>query len=420
MRKSLKISVKNLMWLIIINLAFLQNALLSITPFFRYFDELVTLFFVVFIALNMRRLSKEHIRIFACLFAVIILGLIGNLSSDVGRTTRGIVLDILYFAKIYICLVGSSLYFQKKGGIRDISRTLSVELHVFITVGLLLAIVSQFSNIGMTHGYRFGFRAFQYIYSSPGMLSQYCIFFLIILTIDLENKGSKIYKYFHILLLFALWLSSGRTRGIAVMLVWFFFITITNTKAYNDDSYIDARSRVRKLMKPRYIVFAVTAILFIGWDQIQYYLGSESTAARSLLLRGGITIMRDYFPFGAGFATFGTEMAATDYSPLYYRYGLNTHWALTEGGGELTDCFWPAVGAEFGLIGLIMMVALVWLLSKQLIHESRNHKYCLIASITYVIYLLISSTATSIYTAYTSTLFVAVFIGMFIDKRTEG
>lgn len=420
MRKSLRISVKNLMWIIIINLFFLQNALLSITSLFRYLDELITLFFLIFIALNMRRLKREHIRIIVCLFFVIILGIIGNLTSDVSRTASGIALDILYFGKIYVCFVGASLYFQKKGGIRNLTRILSVELHFFIPIGLMLAIVSQFSNIGMTYGYRFGFKAFQYIYSSPGMLSQYCIFFLIILTMDLDNKGKRIYRYFHILLLFALWISSGRTRGIAVMLVWLFFIIIINSQAGNGDSYIDIRSRVKKLLKPRYIIFVIAIVLFIGWDQIQYYLGSESTAARSLLLRGGIAIMRDYFPLGAGFATFGTEMAAKDYSPLYYKYELNTHWALTEGGSELTDCFWPAVGAEFGIIGLFITIALVWLLSKQLIRESCNHKYCLVASITYVIYLLISSTATSIYTAYTSTVFVVVITGMFFDKRTEG
>ncbi len=127
--------------------------------------------------------------------------------------------------------------------------------------------------------------------------------------------------------------------------------------------------------------------------------------------------MSDYFPFGAGFATYGTEMAAKYYSPLYYKYGLNTHWALKEGGSELTDCFWPAVGAEFGFFGILLMALIVYLFCSMMYKLSKPSRYSAVAVLTYIAYLLISSIATSIFTAYTTTGFVVLIVGMVIDSH---
>ena len=98
---------------------------------------------------------------------------------------------------------------------------------------------------------------------------------------------------------------------------------------------------------------------------------------------------------------------------------MNTFWALAEGGSELTDCYWPAVGAEFGVFGLLIMVVLVVVFSMTLIRLSGTDKYELVVAIVYVIYLLISSTATGIYTAYTTTGFTTALIALITPYRGE-
>lgn len=133
--------------------------------------------------------------------------------------------------------------------------------------------------------------------------------------------------------------------------------------------------------------------------------------------------MKDYFPFGSGFGTFGTEIAAQYYSPLYYRYGLSSFWALTEGGSELTDCYWPAVGAEMGLFGVVLAAVLILLFFKVFIQSTRGYKYFSIATITYCVYLLISSTATGIFASYITAGFLIVCMAVInVDqtKRIEG
>ena len=396
-----------------------QNALLSVSSLFKYFDEVLALTFAICIILNSRRLKTRHFKILVLLGFLVLLGLISNVISGIDRSIKAIFLDILYFSKLYVCLIGAVIYFSKNGGIRSLTKALATEIHIFVICGLMLACLSQSRDLGMTHGYRYGFKSFQFIFSSPGMLSQYCIIYLLILTLDLDNRRNRTHKLFHVFLLFALWISTGRTRSLAVILVWLFVYVITNSRALNANVQSSAKEMFKKIMRPQYLLFAGIGVAYIGWDQIQYYLGAESNTARSLLLRGGMAVMKDRFPLGSGFATFGTEAAARYYSPLYYQYGLSSHWALKEGGGELTDCLWPAVGAEFGIIGLLLLAILVWKVSRELIHLSEGARYPFIASVTYVAYLLISSTATSIYTAYTTTAFVVLFVGLLIDYKSS-
>ena len=309
-------------------------------------------------------------------------------------------------------LIGAALYFEEIDvDKRGLLRLIAHEVRLIVTAGAALAVLSQVADLGMTHGERLGIKAFQYFFSTPGMLNQYCIIYLLILTLDLTGSEDKRFKYPFLLITFVLWLSTGRTRGIALLAVWTIVMLLANNASFADRN-IPASDKVRRFLKLRYLLAAAAGLVLSGGDQLEYYLGGGTVTARGLLLRGGIAAMKEFWPLGAGYATFGTEQAARYYSPLYYRYGLNTFWALKEGGTELTDCFWPAVGAQFGVFGLLIMAALVVLLSASLIRLSGTDKYALVSMIVYVIYLLISSTATSIYTAYTTTGFVTVLIAL--------
>lgn len=62
----------------------------------------------------------------------------------------------------------------------------------------------------------------------------------------------------------------------------------------------------------------------------------------------------DYFPFGAGFGTFGSWMSRAMYSPLYHTYGLSHVWGLSPGKTSfINDIFWPSILAETGIFGLL-------------------------------------------------------------------
>ena len=412
MERSTGLTKSGLVWFVVINVILFQNPLLRLTSLFKYTDECLMLFFAAWIATHGKKLHRSYVAIAVLELLLVYLGLLGNAFSGIARLRSAIALDIANFVKLFVTMIGASLYFEEADvSKRSLLRLLAHEVRCIVTAGAVLAALSQVTDLGMTHGERFGIKAFQYFFSTPGMLNQYCIIYLLILTLDLTDSAEKKYKYPFLFITFALWLSTGRTRGIAILAVWTIMMLMTNNGFFVDRS-IPARAKIRRFLSLKYLMAAAVGLLLIGWDQLEYYLGGETVTARGLLLRGGISAMKDFWPLGAGYATFGTEQAAKYYSPLYYRYHLNTFWALKKGGSELTDCFWPAIGAQFGIFGIAVMAALVILLSAALIRLSGTDKYALVSMIVYVIYLLISSTATGIYTAYTTTGFVTVLIAL--------
>ena len=98
------------------------------------------------------------------------------------------------------------------------------------------------------------------------------------------------------------------------------------------------------------------AVVSLTYDD--YIVGGD-TSARTLLTRDSLSIALERFPFGAGFGRFGSQIAASNYSPEYIArgypeiYGLGTS-AMT--GQFLTDTEWPALVGETGLLGAVAFV----------------------------------------------------------------
>jgi hypothetical protein len=89
-------------------------------------------------------------------------------------------------------------------------------------------------------------------------------------------------------------------------------------------------------------------------DTVREYGGSpHHLAGRTALYVTSVSIARDYFPFGAGFASFGSHASKLYYSPLYERYGLATTWGFAPHSSYfITDTYWPMVLAEGGVLAL--------------------------------------------------------------------
>lgn len=117
-------------------------------------------------------------------------------------------------------------------------------------------------------------------------------------------------------------------------------------------------------------------VIFFTWTKFNaYYVeGFQEDAeamARPATYETGMTIMfRDYIPFGSGLGSFGTAAAAKEYSPLYYKYQLNTIWGLTpENPMFLADAFYPTL-AEFGIVGLFFFL---WFWKRRLWEANKIH-----------------------------------------------
>ena len=83
-------------------------------------------------------------------------------------------------------------------------------------------------------------------------------------------------------------------------------------------------------------------------------IDAQGAPARVALYQASVLVARDHFPLGAGLGRFGSWMSRTNYSDVYYQYGLDRVYGLSPGFPTfITDTFWPQVLGELGLVGLI-------------------------------------------------------------------
>ena len=103
-----------------------------------------------------------------------------------------------------------------------------------------------------------------------------------------------------------------------------------------------------------YTVLVLTIILMVTWTRFDAYyvsgLGNDELA-RPMTYKTSLKLLVDYWPFGPGMGTFGTNGAWKYYSPLYYKYNLNGIWGLDEAGGFICDAYYPTL-AQFGMVGV--------------------------------------------------------------------
>lgn len=144
-----------------------------------------------------------------------------------------------------------------------------------------------------------------------------------------------------------------------------------------------------------------TVVLFFTWTKFDaYYVqGFQEDAeamARPATYETSVQIMfHDYIPFGSGLGSFGTAAAAKEYSPLYYKYGLNGIWGLTPDNPMfLADAFYPTL-AEFGIVGLFFFL---WFWKRRLWESNKipNLIYYRVALMC-ILALALESTADSSY-----------------------
>jgi hypothetical protein len=124
--------------------------------------------------------------------------------------------------------------------------------------------------------------------------------------------------------------------------------------------WVRAQRGAARVVLTAALVLSIAAIaLYVPLSQVvsrtyDDYLVAGGTEARTVLAIGSLDVAVHHFPLGAGFGRFGSQIAATSYSPEYVTRGYPAIWGLgpTEQTGRfLTDTEWPAILGETGLIG---------------------------------------------------------------------
>lgn len=152
------------------------------------------------------------------------------------------------------------------------------------------------------------------------------------------------------------------------------------------------------------IIFSTVVVLFYAKDKIAFYFlnpyneDNLEGAGRASLYVTSLDVLNDYIPFGSGFGTFADIGAALYYSPLYYKYQLDSVYGLSPSNGMfLCDAFFPDL-AQFGIVGVILFLYFwywIFALLKKNFHKNNDLKLYKIGLLIIAFFMIESTTATT-------------------------
>ena len=307
-----------------------------------HYDEVLGMIgiLVSFALLLKGKIEGNNKYICIILLAITIIGFVSNRFSGLMTQTRPILVDMLALWKIYAVYLLFSFSAARAGAERVIEglQLIAKATILFVTfVSLLRFVVDIGVNIVYisTSETKFGF--FWQNAIQTGWLLFGC---LIIIAASKKNSTKLFIKYMTIATIAMLQTES------ALVLCWLF-----------SSIALMVLIKENKKFKVRYMLLLTAGVVAFSITDIMLY--SDYEAVRMKFLRYAVVTAKTYFPFGSGFATYGTDMAAKYYSQLYVKYGWENTWALGRESTYLNDTFFAGIIGQFGWIGMALYVILL-------------------------------------------------------------
>lgn len=172
------------------------------------------------------------------------------------------------------------------------------------------------------------------------------------------------------------------------------------------------------------ILLMFCAVAFVAREKINFYFYQAVTdevdkdmIARYMLYVTAPQILYDYFPFGSGFASYGTYSSGVYYSKIYSDYGIDGIWGMTKSYYNfIADTFYPSL-AQFGVIGVCLFF-LFWayIVKRAYTYYKKNGDNQLFSLVLLIVaFLLIESTTDSTFTTHRG-FFVLMLLGLFLSE----
>ena len=326
----------------------------------QLYDELLAIILTLYYIAHVIRRGKIRRKdglIVLIVIALLTIGFRGNFNSKIQNNSILCIFDAFNIFKFIGAILGAQLIFDHYRFKELLIEYTSFMVKLAVAISTICMILNLFANIGMHTDYRYGMRAYNFLYSRVGDFYNACVLWIIILTASLYYRNSKNTKLFIVLALINMCATlRSRAWGYALLFVILYYALI-----------------IRKEGKFRWWYMAAFAAMvsFISADQFSYYFSGNR--ARKVLLKYGFITARNYFPLGSGFATYGTAIAQRHYSQLYQIYNFSLYWGLSpDRRSFLTDNFWPAVMAEMGFIGAVLMAILLCIVASKFLRVTDN------------------------------------------------
>jgi hypothetical protein len=152
------------------------------------------------------------------------------------------------------------------------------------------------------------------------------------------------------------------------------------------------------------LLLMLAVITFVAWKKIYLYFYQSITdevekdmIARYVLYATAPEILRDYFLFGSGFASYATYASGLYYSHIYTDYGIDGVWGLSKSYHSfVSDAYYPSL-VQFGVAGIVLYILFwVYICKRAFCFYGKTHNiHFLIISVLIVGFLAIDGTSDS-------------------------
>lgn len=315
----------------------------EITGKFLYLDEILALVAVLYIIRLgcLQRITKNDMKIILGIITLVLIGIISNIIYRNVDKLTSILIDILTVTKIFVIYIMFKYTVRTKSK-NEIIRFMLPIAKVYSICAFICALLSLFIDLGMAGEKRYGIPSFHFIFPMEHQFTSVTIFMLSIILVGMEGKFK--YKKYILINCFSIFLT---TKGPAIIFSILFIYLILYFK------------KNEKIKIWQFIVIGIVVML-IGSYQIQTYL-LNTNAPRSIFFKYGFEIANSNFPFGSGLASYGSAMAAKDYSKLYYEFGFNNLFGMNKiDGSFLYDVGLACIIGQFGWIGFIIYAFILY------------------------------------------------------------
>jgi hypothetical protein len=334
-----RLNVKEHILAIVLLLFFGENFFAQFIPAFRYLDEILAVVAILYILFyyNKIKQDKYSFRILLLCAIMVAAGIVYNIMSGLIKIPSAILIDAFGVIKNHIIFIAFSCIAIKDVNYDKLINYCTRFIKVFVVIVFIFGVINFFHDIGMSYdvynSLRYGMRSYEFLYTNPAMVG--IVMISCVLFLDYTGYSGIIKWLAFGSMILTLRTAVLSTIAVYVMLYLFF--------------------KFFKKLKWYHMALLILIITLVGWRGISEYFLSGTTN-RSILLIYGIKVFERYFPFGSGFATYGSQMAYTYYSPLYTEFGFQKIWGLNEAyGGTVNDNFWPMIMAQLGVVGILAM-----------------------------------------------------------------
>ena len=371
-------------WLIIICLA----GLLPSIMFIKYLDEIGSFAFlaIAFADCLLNRNFKRYIPLFA-MMGVMLFYLVYTLMFKSYNTPQYVLMDFVLEIKPFLpLLVIMSIRPVFSAGEKAAIKTICVVNAILVLPTYLLTPFMVEQLVG--HLAYCGAAAF---------ISSLLYLFCSIHPDGSINKQDKLIG----MALLACGLPCMKAKFLAEAVLALFFLWIYKPMMFHG-------------FKPQYMLVGlllVGVLLAVTWNKISYYFitgnsgtfnpSEVQTYARPVLYATAGLIIADYTLLGSGLASFASFASSANYSGLYYEYGIDKVYGLSEAMPDfICDAYYPSL-AQYGLIGIILFIVFWRIVYKKLFNLYKQDiarlRYCFITGTLALFGVLIENTTGTVF-----------------------